>query len=174
MQPGTRASPRLRDDGLQLFNGAYLITTCGVKMDKVDYVYRVVEDAASLDFTGVSDCRGYARRLQLVNGLGSFLAAQVVADLKNTPGHVLYTAPDWWTWCAPGPGSLRGIKWLEGYESTTKGQFSATARHLYSTLTDDIPKLHMQDFQNCLCEFDKYCRVKTGAGRSKRKYNGLT
>ena len=168
-------SLRWREAGQKLFNGAYLITTCGVKMDKVDYVYQVAQDAGNLewDTSPIQTLVKWHKNLMKVNGLGSFLAAQVVADLKNTPGHPLATAPDWWTWCAPGPGSMRGIKWVEGYENTTLGTFAREATTLYNSIAGQLPeRLHMQDFQNCLCEFDKYCRVKTGTGRSKRKYNG--
>lgn len=160
----------------KLFNGAYLITTCGVKMDKVDYVYRVGDDASHLDFLGCYTLELYHRRLTSVNGLGDFLAAQVIADLKNTHGHPLSTARDWWSWCAPGPGSLRGIRGIDGYQGTSEGQFLGAATQLYQAIAPEIGTivgaLHMQDFQNCLCEFSKYTRVKNGTGRSKRKYNG--
>ena len=35
-------------------------------------------------------------------------------------------------------------------------------------------KLCAQDVQNCLCEFDKYERVRLGEGRPKSKYPGAT
>lgn len=163
-----------RARGEKLFSGAYLITTCGVKMDKVDYVYRVADDANHLTFNDCNTLDGYHRRLTSVNGLGSFLAAQVVADLKNTRNHPLSDAVDWFEWCAPGPGSLRGIRRVEGYQGTSEGQFQAAATRLYHSISAQLQtdELHMQDFQNCLCEFDKYVRVKQGTGRSKRKYNG--
>jgi hypothetical protein len=37
-----------------------------------------------------------------------------------------------------------------------------------------MPQLHAQDLQNCLCEFDKYERVRLGEGRPKAKYNGVS
>jgi len=36
-----------------------------------------------------------------------------------------------------------------------------------------MPKIHMQDLQNCLCEFDKYERVRLGEGRPRNGYRGL-
>ena len=164
-------SKNLRDSGHKLFSGAYLITTCGVRMDKVDYVYEVVRNVAKRTIF-CDTLENTAKQLMQVNGLGTFMAAQVVADLKNTEGHPLQNATDWWSWCAVGPGSLRGIRWLDGYSSVTKGQFLRCIQSLHANLGSDIPKMHMQDFQNCLCEFDKYCRVKNGTGRSKRIYMG--
>lgn len=163
-----------RNSGNKCFNGAYLITTCGVKMDKIDYVYRVAQDTSKL--TGhvpEGKLENFHRLLTTVNGLGSFLAAQVIADLKNTRGHPLQNAPDWWTWAAPGPGSLRGIRTIEGFERTSEGRFLPAMRQLQATLETDygIPTIHGQDFQNCLCEFSKYAKVHSG-GRAKRGYQG--
>jgi len=33
-----------------------------------------------------------------------------------------------------------------------------------------VGQLHMQDFQNCLCEFSKYMRVKNGEGHARNSY----
>lgn len=115
-------------------------------------------------------------------GMGSFMAAQVLADLKNTPGHPLYEADDWYQWSAPGPGSLRGLEWFEGTRVRLRDYEYAmervaayiidtpAAKHLGKTPTDT--RINMQDLQNCLCEFDKYMRVRNGTGRSKRGYPG--
>jgi hypothetical protein len=165
-------SKALREAGGKLFNGAYLITTCGVKMDKVDYVYQVAQEASKLN-GHVEGLEGFHRMLTSVNGLGDFLAAQVIADLKNTKGHPLQYAQDWWTWAAPGPGSLRGIRCIEGFERTSQGQFLPAMQQLQAQLENEyaIPKIHAQDFQNCLCEFSKYAKVH-GGGRDKRNYGG--
>jgi hypothetical protein len=45
-------------------------------------------------------------RLKEMNGLGSFMVAQVVADVKYAQ---LKNARDWATFVAPGPGSKRGL-----------------------------------------------------------------
>ena len=39
--------------------------------------------------------------------------------------------------------------------------------------TAGMPSLHAQDLQNCLCEFDKYERVRLGEGRPKSTYPGV-
>ena len=36
-----------------------------------------------------------------------------------------------------------------------------------------MPMIHAQDLQNCLCEFDKYERVRLNEGRPRSNYPGL-
>jgi len=175
-EPILRNLKRLRGEGHQIFSGAYLITTCGEKMDKLDYVMRVASDAYFL--TGIKDtCGEQWKNLTGVKGLGSFLAAQIVADMKNTWGHLLQEAEDWWTFAAPGPGSIRGLNYLNGrppdkglnmtdfLEDLEGAKFVIEQRC-------DVPPLCNQDLQNCMCEYSKYMRVQDG-GRTKRNYDGL-
>lgn len=169
---------RLRDDGKQIWSGAYLITTCGKKMDKVEYCLGIVREfvnkVGNLNFsTTLAEAHA---ELMTVNGLGSFLAAQVVADLKNTEGHHLAEAPDWHTFSAPGPGSIRGLSWFWG-NKVTYANYHDSIESAYKLIHWELPQpildvLCMQNLQNCFCEFDKYMRVKNGTGRSKRKYSG--
>lgn len=176
----------LRNGGDQIFSGAYLITTCGVKMDKLDYVSRVCKDVWNQGWgdNDIEDirlepyCQSWFRRLSKVSGLGTFLAAQVIADLKNTVGHPLASAPDWWTFVAAGPGSKRGLNYFFGWDperAMSDDRFKGLllqAREIVEPHLTDIPKLCNQDLQNCFCEFSKYVRVKNG-GRTKRNYGGV-
>jgi hypothetical protein len=165
--------------GRKIFTSAYTISTCGQSMDKIDYVINVVCLAMQADLDGfwdrISEPRNLAQAhedISSIKGLGSFLAAQVVADLKNTAGHLLQKAPDWWTWAAPGPGSLKGLSEYFG-KPITPGQFTHFINHCWTEvkphINAEVPPLHMQDFQNCLCEFSKYERVKKG-GHVRNKY----
>jgi hypothetical protein len=52
------------------------------------------------------------RKLSELEHFGSFMAAQVVADLKYTP--MLRRASDWHNWAASGPGSIRGLNLVRG------------------------------------------------------------
>lgn len=167
-----------RSTGEKVFTSAYTISTCGQRMDKIDYVMGVVEavkdrEPWNWDVPGGASLGYTHRMLMQTNGLGSFLAAQVIADLKNTPGHPLQKAPDWWTWCAPGPGSLRGLEAFYG-QRITPSEFDWAIWEAWlevkPLLPSNIPPIHMQDFQNCLCEFSKYMRVKHGDGRVRNKY----
>jgi hypothetical protein len=143
-------------------------------MDKVAYLIGVLERAHKvLPLAGVAPtCSAYWRALQGLEGFGSFMAAQVVADLKNAAFHPLAKAPDFWTFVAMGPGSKRGLNRLLGRHIHTAMSPLAFQGYM-EDLADEVPAMiHAQDLQNCLCEFDKYQRVLTGEGRSKRKYAG--
>lgn len=162
------------------WSAAYMITTCGKRMSKEDYVVdHVCGEAYRRAFSWepgdyLEDAHDI---LQGVDGLGSFLAAQVIADLKNIPGYPLAQAPDWHTWSAPGPGSLRGLNWF--FHDKPDGPITAKRYELKiqecwaevkSLLPAALQDLHMQDFQNCLCEFSKYCRIRLGDGRVRSRY----
>lgn len=114
--------------------------------------------------------------LRSVSGLGSFMRAQIVADLKYLP--FLREAPDWWTWAAPGPGSMKGLNivmglpmkspWNEKTWLTALCHLSARVQLPLEGM--GIGKLHNQDLQNCLCEFSKYTKVSTGVGRPRQVF----
>jgi hypothetical protein len=100
-----------------------------------------------------------------VSGMGSFIAAQVVADLKFDP--VLLGAGDWMTFCAPGPGSQIGLNRLLDQPLTrqwNQDEFQQEINLLRERVK--IPE-SAQDMQNCLCEFSKYQR-----GFCRSKYPG--
>jgi hypothetical protein len=161
----------------QKWTNAYTISTCGKKMGKEDYVFgHVLPQVAKAHFDagwGVWLWEAH-RDLTQIDGLGSFLAAQVIADLKNTPGHELSFALDWWDWSAPGPGSLRGLEAYYGHSVTPK-LFKAAITQCYEETAPliRVGKLHMQDFQNCLCEFSKYMRVLSG-GHARNGYRATS
>ena len=167
-----------QDSHEQVWGGAYVITTHGMKMPKSVYCVNVLEEANQiLPLDGVSSCDTAYHILMGLDGIGSFLAAQVVADLKNTEGHNLRNALDWDEFAAPGPGSLRGLTWFFDHK-VTKNTFMGYLLSCREILERGpaayiVKSICNQDLQNCLCEYDKYMRVKSGTGRSKRKYAGL-
>lgn len=169
-----------RDTGARVFNPAYIVTTCGKKMDKLDYVVRVADDV--LKVPSPLKCYSlthYFGFLTQVGGLSAgFLAAQVIADLKHTPLMTEERCPDWWTFVAMGPGSKRGLNRLMGRDPNAPVQlplFKSAIDDLQRRIYDELGlTLEAQDIQNCLCEFDKYMRAKTGQGRPKQNYNGAS
>lgn len=164
---------------LKNFNAAYIVSTNGQTMDKVTYVVRELlapmwalhqNITASLRGATLAEAHDLLMRQR---GLGSFMAAQVLADLK-------YVNPKLWedfdTFCASGPGSKRGLNRVMGRDygrAMTETQF----RHHMVPLREAVNKvlnwpepLTAQDLQNCLCEFDKYERARVGDGEPKQLY----
>lgn len=160
----------LVSSGGKVWSSAYMITTCGKRMNKVDYVVRHV----SANCPEVTECKTLAeayKKLRAVDGLGSFLAAQIIADLKNTQTTELGSAPDWSSWSAPGPGSLRGLSYYYEQPITSTTYHKAikqASEDILPLLPADLRSIHMQDLQNVFCEFSKYKR-----GYGKNKYLGL-
>jgi hypothetical protein len=154
------------------WGNAYVVTTHGQRMDKLEYLLNVLQAASKvLPMVGLPPtCQAYHSAFKTLEGFGDFMAAQVVADLKNTCFHPLAKATDWWGFVAPGPGSIRGMQWyFSGPVRNFKDGIDRIRHDIAGKLEINICN---QDLQNCLCEFDKYMRVKFGTGRSKRKYNG--
>lgn len=156
-------------DPVKVFNTAYVVSTCGRSMDKVDYVEEVVLAVSRMTVPCHSLARAHDKLME-VSGLGSFLAGQVVADLKND--RYLASAEDWYTWSAIGPGSRKGLKyiWPEFFDAGYKMYME----NLYSLMPKDIAnmRIHAQDLQNCLCEFSKYMMLKEGTRKRSRPYHG--
>lgn len=161
---------QLRKLGRKIFTSAYTISTCGQKLDKLDYVFNVVravkryEDTFGVRYTSLAEC---ANDLQNVAGLGSFLAGQVVADMKNTVDHPLRHVPDWWSWSAPGPGSLRGLNWYfyggptgKCTPATYQEHIAVLQKEMYPLVYQSIGMTNAQDWQNICCEFSKFCKVR--------------
>lgn len=166
---------RRRGTGAKVFTSAYTISTCGKFMDKIDYVVDwVVKSVQTYPFDEFTTLAHAFKDMTCIDGLGSFLAGQVLADLKNTAGHPLQQAPDWWTWACPGPGSLRG---LEAFYGTRVGarEFASALENVgmltLPLLDKAIPRISAQDWQNCMCEFSKYMKLKEGRGHARNKYD---
>jgi hypothetical protein len=108
-------------------------------------------------------------------GWGPFMAYQVVVDLRHT--QFLSGASDINTWAAVGPGSRRGINRLLGRSPTaklTQDEALGYMREIYEVQSqyraEWLPQIDLSDIQNCLCETDKYLRVKNGEGRPRAAY----
>jgi hypothetical protein len=174
----------MREAGEKIFTSAYTISTCGKRMDKIDYVIHhvcaQVKDREERKLLNWMPPGQQARlewmfgSLTAVDGLGSFLAGQVLADLKNTPGHPLETAPDRATWACPGPGSLRGLAAFYGRPSTARTfakDLQGVVELTTPLLAGGMPCIDMQDWQNCMCEFSKFMRISQGEGHARNRYS---
>lgn len=169
---------QMEDKGMRIFTGAYIVSTNGAVGSKVDHVVRLFGRSWGLLHRTLplqKTCQETYDLLSTVNGIGSFMAAQVVADLKYTP--MLTNAKDWMDFVAPGPGSQRGLNRILGYGLPSKWNNTNFQKALIdlrsnaAALYRPIEEIHLQDLQNCLCEFDKYERVLHDQGRPRSMYN---
>lgn len=118
------------------------------------------------------------RLLTRFHGVGSFMAGQVIADLKYAGP--LRSAPDWHTWAAPGPGSERGLNRVQGRPENAPWPGTTWLRELQALHREiapmiaaaGVPPLHAQDIQNCLCEWSKMVRLLLGEGKPRSSYPG--
>lgn len=153
--------------GLKSWTGAYMITAemgAGAPSKEVSVAKTIdwFNESMVLD-----SCYKAWEEFQGAPRVGSFIAAQIVADLKHTS--VLREAPDRGTFCAPGPGSMNGLNWLLGNSMHTnwrQEEFQAVVNDLREKVSD-VTFVDAQDMQNCLCEIFKYQR-----GSSRSKYPG--
>lgn len=115
--------------------------------------------------------------LRAIPNFGSFMAGQIAGDWTYTP--LLENAPDLKTWAPMGPGSVRGFNrimqnpgklskrppealWLE--------KLSKWRAAIIKRMGSEYEDLTALDVQNCLCEVDKFLRVKNGEGRPRARY----
>ena len=110
---------------------------------------------------------------------GSFMSGQVVDDLTWTPA--LASPRDNYTWAPQGPGSLRGLNRVLGLPLGTKHeemewclQLQEWREVIVKALGKGYDDFTLMDLQNCLCEYDKYERVRLGQGRPRSMYRPET
>jgi hypothetical protein len=166
---------RLQKQGRKVYTGAYMITAGPTGVSKNDWVLGNAETYFTkppiIDSTSIQQSweNIIAAKYPCV---GPFIAGQVIADLKQTD-HLL-DAKDWRDWAPIGPGSARGLNRLHGRPTVQGvGQTQAVKEMREVKQALDRGDLCLQDIQNCLCEFDKYMRVKTGQGKPRSSYPGV-
>lgn len=170
-----------QDAGLNTFSSAYIVSTNGQSMNKADYLADYVLEPMWKARDALVPKRGqtlasYYESLFAYNGMGRFIAAQIIADLKYV--RPLVDAPDWWTFVSSGPGSRKGMSYLCGFSPKLRwrehewrdavNELSVLMKPV--TKQHEMPDLHNQDLQNCLCEFSKWSRTMAGTGRPKQKF----
>lgn len=168
--------------GVKVFSGAYIINQMikgGTGMPKGEYLAQFVLDPLWAAREKLRPRKGdtleaICERFIQFKGVGGFIAAQVIADLKYVKP--LSEASDWGTWAASGPGSRRGLNLALGRERDTgweEGAWLAALQDLRVQFNIKVAvaslQVHAQDMQNVLCEWGgKYKR-----GYSRTRYNGL-
>jgi hypothetical protein len=147
---------------------------------------------------GLTPMQTVVKVLQKYLGMGGsgFMAYEVACDLRFT--YVCESAPDVNTWTSMGPGASRGLhrllgtfpKNVIGWKPRPPLGWQRHMRLLLQKINEDLktssktayeiddprkgnmPRFEMREVEHSLCEFDKYERVRTGEGKSKRTYSG--
>jgi hypothetical protein len=178
--------------GRKAWGGAYIVSTNGRQMPKALYIATDVLDPAWKHRKDIQPRQhdtlaSFCARLMALNGVQGFIAGQVIADAKYGDEY-LAESTDWRTFAVSGPGSKRGLNrvmddypnapWKEErwhhYLVILREETNAALAKLHKKgAADDYPPLHAQDIQNCLCEFDKYERVRLGEGKPRSTYPGV-
>lgn len=134
--------------------------------DNLENLQRTSHESIETFSSGLTDCYG----------IGPFIAYQTAVDLTWCRGW-LDSAPDLETYAKIGPGTRRGLNRLAGREVTaapSEKQLLAEATYIHSIQADYLAphmrSIRLSDITNCLCETDKYLRVKNGEGSPRSKY----
>ena len=150
------------------FHTAYLVSTCGARMEKVGYVLNLTEMVSS-KLIPYTCCQSAYEALREIRGLGSFMAGQIIADLKND--RYLSDAPDKFSFAVMGPGSKKGLDYIYGGR-TNHGNFLDRLTGVGVVLEQmGIGGIDNQDLQSCLCEFSKFMRYKNQERGRVRYYD---
>lgn len=166
-----RVLAKRKADGNKVWTNAYMVTggySEGGESKEV-IIARVIAGAkfAINNFPHPESLKGWFQLLS-TPGLGPFLRGQIIADLKYTPK--LEDAPDWWTWCAPGPGSQQGLSILTG-KPPSKTWRNDDFMEAINELRLQLPvEIHAQDTQNVLCEYSKWYKFTKLSVPPKNKY----
>lgn len=176
---------RKRNEAVEkVWTGAYMIGTQGNAVDKPLFIADSVlnplwEQRKTLRPRPGDTLEAFASRVISVKNQGRFMVGQMVADAKYEPGSILAAAEDWNTFAVSGPGSRRGLNRVVGRDKNSPWKEEAWHDRLMelrvavnAALPPWMESLHAQDLQNCLCEFDKYERVRLGEGRPRSLYKG--
>lgn len=152
--------------GEKIFGGTYTIYIAKGEKSKTKFVPKLL--------TKVHRLRPLVRKamrhnslqetsnvFQMVPGISTFMAGQIVADLSYIP-HQLDRAKDLCTWAPIGPGSQKGLNWIYGEKEghTWKNEdFLFALRELHACIPPKH-KMTLHDVQSTLCDFDKYMKVR--------------
>mmetsp|Transcript_27601 Transcript_27601/g.46684 ORF Transcript_27601/g.46684 Transcript_27601/m.46684 type:complete len:341 (+) Transcript_27601:92-1114(+) len=163
---------------VKVYTGAYIVPPPSEKgADKIDYSIDAVLTPLFEKLTCPTPgtpLQDFWVTLQSFRGLGSFLAGQVVADLKYFG--CFKDSPDWDSFAPLGPGSIRGLNRFHQRPVKTMVKQRTGLVELQDIqrllLAETGMQLPVHDVQNCMCEFDKYMRVKYEGGRLRARYSG--
>ena len=180
-----------KDNGDQIFTGAYMQPSVKGE-DKLVTFERVCREIVSEADGLIESIRGYNYLehawsiLQKYDCIGPFTAYEFVCDLRYTD--ILRNATDTCTWCNIGPGAERGLSRMDLattlesiqnlYKESKNILWNGDDNHwiwdhtLKMPINIKYPYWELREIEHCLCEFDKYERIRLGQGRPRAKFNG--
>ncbi len=179
---------RIKAKGQKVFSAAYIVSTNGATMAKDQYVVENILEPLWSDRhnrpSNATTCKEWADWLMEHRGFAEFMANQVVTDMKYT--HHLRDAPDRKDFVMAGPGTKRGLSRLcYGHPNAVLSNRDApeVVWHLREHVQCCIRTLSLENYDhfcnvfkdlnnlsNCLCEWDKYERVRLGEGQPRATY----
>lgn len=162
------------EKGRKVFNGAYMVRG-NDGIDKIDCVINhYVLPLRKVTVRGRFLKEDHAAILTSY-GMGSFMAGQIVMDLRWAMGG---SWRDRKRWAPIGPGSLKGMNYVysrPAKKPISQDQFLEELTELRGWLIERLPpsiheRLEAMDYQNCLCEFRAYNEALMGVKNPKRRY----
>ena len=173
---------------LPVFTGAYIITNQGMTDPKEEVVVNCFLSPYRYQLTRLTEIAQRTQSWQAVAegmagmpGMGPFMTKEILLDWQLTP--LLENAHDKLTWTPAGPGAIRGLNRLHGRAinaGMTQAKALSEMKELLAKLAQEdllpltFPRVGVDfgvtDVQFCLCELDKYLRVKNGEGRPRSTY----
>ena len=188
---------RRKAEGKKIYTGAYLLGSCPKGTTRAEYLVNDVlstlrhELRSAYWVSAVNNDWPLRESRSLIleevwkwfhsqRGIGDFLAYEIVSDLRHTK--YLRDAPDIMTWANAGPGALRGLTRLWGFQPKTRqisgysfpkknaleAMQTLLARSQEARWGLNTPPWEMREVEHHLCEHDKYERIKLGQGVLER------
>lgn len=182
-----RVMDRREKLNLRRFNGAYIISGAGITPGKSKHSHlsdKVFTPLWKRRHEAPIDsylCKSWDEFFSRTFGMGGFMRNQIIADMKYTDYLNYFATKDWDTYVSFGPGTRRGLNRVYGYpldKSHKLDEWNLMVLRLREEILNRLPSFtivlaDLNNLANCLCEFDKYCRIKLEEGsRPKQLYPG--
>jgi len=164
--------------GKKIYTGSYLLGAIPRGAEKGEYLVRSVltplHDKLKTTTKLPNTLEASWVWFQDQPGIGPFLSYEIVSDLRHT--RYLRDAPDIMTWANAGPGALRGLTRLWGYQPRVRRipGYSFPKKHALGSMQmllekskehlPNLPPWEMREVEHWLCELDKYERIRLGQG----------
>lgn len=165
-------------EGRRLYTGAYMTTGVRGEEKYLTTLRATKQIEAELPLLLKSASNGSLERLfykileQNYYGISNFLAYEVVSDLRHY-STVMPEVTDADSWANIGPGCKRGLERL-GMRVNVKALqrlYDVRMEYLEPHILSAPVPFEMREIEHSLCEFDKYQRTVTGAGRPKQRFH---